>query len=363
VASVTLQRLTKLFDTVKAVEGLDVEIEDGEFLTLLGPSGCGKSTALACIAGLETPTDGAIIFDQRNVTDLEPHERNVAMVFQDYALYPHLTARENMSFGLRQQRVNGATITRQVNAAAEMLDLGPLLERRPGELSGGQRQRVAVGRAVVRNPSVLLMDEPLSNLDAGLRVRTRTEIKRLQRELGITAIFVTHDQEEAMVLSDRIAVMRDGRLQQIGPPMEVYREPQNLFVASFIGSPAMNFLDADLAQADGALHCTFADQSFRLPLGAVRSGSLASLNGKRRTVLGIRPTDLTVGADREVALSGKVFLVEPIGPVTYVDVDVGGRAIKAVCDPDQAPSIGSQVSLGFQAGRVRLFDPATEDRF
>ena len=271
-ASVTLQRLTKRFEAVMAVDGLDVAIQDGEFLTLLGPSGCGKSTALACIAGLEKPSDGAIIFDERNVTELEPHERNVAMVFQDYALYPHMTARENMSFGLRQQRVDPASIGRQVSAAAEMLDLGPLLERRPAELSGGQRQRVAVGRAVVRNPSVLLMDEPLSNLDAGLRVRTRTEIKRLQRELGITAIFVTHDQEEAMVLSDRIAVMRDGRLQQIGPPMEVYREPRNLFVASFIGSPAMNFLDVDLTRADGALHCAFADQSFRLPLGGDARG-------------------------------------------------------------------------------------------
>jgi ABC-type sugar transport system ATPase subunit len=180
-----------------AVDGLDLAIQDGEFLTLLGPSGCGKSTALACIAGLEKPSDGAVIFDERNVTELEPHERNVAMVFQDYALYPHMTARENMSFGLRQQRVDATSIDRQVGAAAEMLDLGPLLQRRPAELSGGQRQRVAVGRAVVRNPSVLLMDEPLSNLDAGLRVCTRTEIKRLQRELGITAIFVTHDQEEA----------------------------------------------------------------------------------------------------------------------------------------------------------------------
>jgi ABC-type sugar transport system ATPase subunit len=362
-ASVTLQRLSKLFDAVKAVDGLDVAIQDGEFLTLLGPSGCGKSTALACIAGLEKPSDGEIIFDERNVTELEPHERNVAMVFQDYALYPHMSARENMSFGLRQQRVDPASIGRQVDAAAEMLDLGPLLERRPAELSGGQRQRVAVGRAVVRNPSVLLMDEPLSNLDAGLRVRTRTEIKRLQRELGITAIFVTHDQEEAMVLSDRIAVMRDGRLLQIGPPMEVYREPRNLFVASFIGSPAMNFLDVDLARADGALHCAFADQSFRLPLGVVRAEVLASLGAEgRRAILGIRPTDLTVGADREAAISGEVFLVEPIGPVTYVDVDVGGRAIKAVCDPDQAPGVGDRVSLGFQAARVRLFDPASEDR-
>ena len=203
----------------------------------------------------------------------------------------------------------------------------------------------------------------MSNLDAGLRVRTRTEIKRLQRELGITAIFVTHDQEEAMVLSDRIAVMRDGRLQQIGPPMAVYREPRNLFVASFIGSPAMNFLDVDLTRADGALHCAFADQSFRLPQGVIRADALASLGGaSRRAILGIRPTDLVAGAAREPALSGEVFLVEPIGPVTYVDVDVGGRAIKAVCDPDQAPGVGDRVSLGFQPARVRLFDPTSEDR-
>ena len=358
-ASVTLQRLSKLFDAVKAVDGLDLEVADGEVLTLLGPSGCGTSTARACIAGLERPSEGAVVFDQRDVTELEPHERNVAMVFQDYALYPHMSARDNMSFGLRQQRIAGATIERQVDAAAAMLDLGPLLERRPAELSGGQRQRVAVGRAVVRNPAVLLMDEPLSNLDAGLRVRTRTEIKRLQRELGITAIFVTHDQEEAMVLSDRIAVMRAGRLQQIGPPMEVYREPLNLFVASFIGSPAMNFLDVELARANGALICSFAGQSLSLPLAALQTD--AGLAGGT-ALLGIRPTDLTVGAERELALVGDVFLVEPIGPVTYVDVDVGGCAVKGVCDPDQAPAVGERVSLGFQAGRVRLFDPKTENR-
>jgi len=224
-ARVTLNKLTKRYGDVTAVDGLDITVADGEFLTLLGPSGCGKSTALACIAGLELLSAGAIVFDDRDVTDLEPAERNIAMVFQDYALYPHMSVRDNMSFGLRQQRVNPATIRQQVDIAGQMLDLQPLLDRRPAELSGGQRQRVAVGRAVVRNPAVFLMDEPLSNLDASLRVHTRTEIKRLQRELGITTVFVTHDQEEAMVLSDRIAIMRGGKLQQIGPPMEVYRRP------------------------------------------------------------------------------------------------------------------------------------------
>ena len=361
-ASVTLDGLTKDFDEVRAVDQLDIRIEDGEFLTLLGPSGCGKSTALACIAGLERPSDGRIAFDERNVTDLEPHQRNVAMVFQDYALYPHMSVQDNMAFGLRQQRVDNGTVTRQVATAAEMLDLGPLLDRRPAELSGGQRQRVAVGRAVVRNPAVLLMDEPLSNLDASLRVRTRTEIKRLQRELGTTSIFVTHDQEEAMVLSDRVAVMRAGRLQQIGPPMDVYKRPENLFVASFIGSPAMNFMDAGLTRDDGLLKAELDGGSLHLPLASIDETSLAGLGQVRKILLGIRPTDLLIGAERDVMLEGKVFLVEPVGPVTYVDVDVGGIAIKVVADPDKPPKIGERVRLGASAARVHLFDHATEAR-
>ncbi len=269
-----------------AVASLDLEIANGEFLTLLGPSGCGKSTALACIAGLERPSAGAVIFDDQAVTDLEPHQRNVAMVFQDYALYPHMTVRENMSFGLRQHRLDGAAIAKQVDAAASILGLGPLLDRRPAELSGGQRQRVAVGRAVVRNPAVFLMDEPLSNLDAGLRVKTRTEIKQLQRNLGITSIFVTHDQEEAMVLSDRIAVMHNGQLQQHGPPMEVYRNPRNLFVASFIGSPAMNVATAEVTVSDGGLVCRVGDQTIHLPADLVAAENAARVRGMSRIVLG-----------------------------------------------------------------------------
>jgi ABC-type sugar transport system ATPase subunit len=353
---VTLKQLTKAFGDVRAVDGLDLHVEDGQFLTLLGPSGCGKSTALACIAGLEIPTAGEILFDSEAVTEREPHERNVAMVFQDYALYPHMTVRENMSFGLRQQRTDEATIRRQVATAAEMLDLGALLERRPAELSGGQRQRVAVGRAVVRNPAVFLMDEPLSNLDAGLRVKTRTEIKRLQRDLGVTSVFVTHDQEEAMVLSDRVAVMRHGELQQIGPPMEVYRQPANLFVAAFIGSPAMNFFEVELARQDGHLTCRVSDSILSLPPDLAGSGD------RTRAILGVRPMDLMVGAEREIAIHGEVFLVEPIGPISYVDVDVGGQAVKAVADPDRAPAIGERVTLGCAAARVHLFDPTSEAR-
>lgn len=355
-ASVTLRDLTKRFADVVAVDKLSLSIQDGEFLTLLGPSGCGKSTALACIAGLEPITGGTVQFDSSDVSWLEPHERNVAMVFQDYALYPHMTARDNISFGLKQQKIDAATITHQVDTAAEMLDLGPLLERRPAELSGGQRQRVAVGRAIVRNPAVLLMDEPLSNLDASLRVRTRTEIKRLQRDLGTTAIFVTHDQEEAMVMSDRIAVLRHGELQQIGPPMEVYRDPQNLFVASFIGSPAMNFVEIGLTRTNGYVRCAIGKQHLDLA-GDVVSGALPD-----NAIMGIRPTDLMIEAQRDTALSGDVFLVEPVGPITYVDCNIDGFAVKAVCDPDFAPAVGDTVSLGLNANRVYLFDRNTEKR-
>lgn len=362
-ASVTIDRMSKDYGAVRAVKALDIRIEDGELLTLLGPSGCGKSTALSCIAGLERLTGGRLLFDDQDVTELEPHERNVAMVFQDYALYPHMDVSENISFGLRQQKVDAQAIARQIDQAAEMLGLGDYLHRRPAELSGGQRQRVAVGRAVVRNPAVLLMDEPLSNLDAGLRLKTRTEIKRLQRELGMTTVFVTHDQEEAMVLSDRMAVMRDGVLQQIGPPMEVYREPANLFVASFIGSPAMNFLDVELGLEEGAVVCAFADQRLRLPADVVAPASLAALRPGLPALLGIRPSDLLVGgAAREQAIEGRVFLVEPVGPVTYLDVDVAGRVVKAACDPDEAPAVGENVTLGFAGSRVRLFDRATEAR-
>jgi ABC-type sugar transport system ATPase subunit len=361
-ARVTLQRLTKRYGDVTAVHGLDIAIADGEFLTLLGPSGCGKSTALACIAGLERLTDGAIIFDDRNVTELEPAERNIAMVFQDYALYPHMSVRDNMSFGLRQQKIDAATIKHQVDTAAQMLDLGPLLDRRPAELSGGQRQRVAVGRAVVRNPAVFLMDEPLSNLDASLRVKTRTEIKRLQRDLAITAVFVTHDQEEAMVLSDRVAVMSGGRLQQIGPPMEVYRRPATLFVAGFIGSPAMNFFEGELLRHDGHLQCRIGDRTLDLPLDSVAPESLAGLAQARNVTLGIRPTDLGFGPGRELTLEGQVFLVEPIGPISYVDVDVSGTAVKGICEPDDAPAPGERVTLSCAASRVHLFDRSTEQR-
>jgi len=357
-ASVSLSRVRKSFGSVVAIDSLDIEVKDGQFLTLLGPSGCGKSTALSCIAGLETLSSGRILFGDRDITALEPHERDVAMVFQDYALYPHMSVRQNMSFGLRQQGVARGTVEQQVAAAAELLGLTALLDRRPVELSGGQRQRVAVGRAVVRNPAVFLMDEPLSNLDAGLRIRTRTEIKRLQRDLGTTCIFVTHDQEEAMVLSDLIAVMRAGKLQQLGPPMSVFRDPTNLFVASFIGSPAMNILEATVELADNALVCRMADQVLRLPPNVLRHPAPPA----RRVLFGVRPTDVVVQAPGDAQLFGQVSLVEPVGPLAYVDLEVGGFPLKATADPDLALSVGERVAVGLTAGRVYLFDLESENR-
>jgi ABC-type sugar transport system ATPase subunit len=362
VASVTLDRLTKQFGAVSAVDALNITLPDGEFLTLLGPSGCGKSTALGCIAGLEKPSAGSILFDGVDVTEREPHERNIAMVFQDYALYPHMSVRDNIAFGLRQQKLDEGTINKQIDAAADMLDLAALMDRRPVQLSGGQRQRVAVGRAVVRNPAVLLMDEPLSNLDASLRVKTRTEIKRLQRELGTTAVFVTHDQEEAMVLSDRVAVMRAGKLQQIGPPMEVYRKPANLFVASFIGSPAMNFFEVEIGLEENVIRCRVGGTVLDLPAGVVDPASLSGIGRRSKAILGIRPTDLMANAERDLSLEGEVFLVEPIGPVSYVDAEVGGQAVKGLCEPDEAPDAGQPIRFGAQAARVHLFDPASERR-
>jgi multiple sugar transport system ATP-binding protein len=357
-ATVSLEAMSKSYGPIPAVRALDIRIADGEFLTLLGPSGCGKSTALACIAGLERPTGGRIVFGERDVTQLEPHERDVAMVFQDYALYPHMSVRENMRFGLHRQRLSRAESERQVARAAEVLGLGPLLDRRPAELSGGQRQRVAVGRAVVRNPAVFLMDEPLSNLDASLRVRTRTEIRRLQRELGVTSVFVTHDQEEAMVLSDRIAVMRRGALQQLGRPMEVYRDPVNLFVATFIGSPAMNIFDATAQLSDDAVLAHVEDETLHLP----RSVARTEWRGERRVLLGLRPTDTGIVPPEQGVLRGRVFLVEPVGPFAYVDIDIAGWSVKATIDPEQSPAPGDVVGLSVIGARICLFDPESEAR-
>jgi multiple sugar transport system ATP-binding protein len=341
---------------VRAVENLDLTIADGEFVTLLGPSGCGKSTTLACIAGLEEPTSGAIRFDGADVTELSPRDRDIAMVFQDYALYPHMTVYDNLAFALSLRRTPKATIDRGVRQVAEMLGLDTLLQRRPSHLSGGQRQRVALGRAIVRNPVVFLMDEPLSNLDAALRVSTRTEIKRLQRELGTTTIFVTHDQEEAMVLSDRIAILRAGVLQQYGKPREIYGDPVNQFVAGFIGSPKMNFLDGRVEPAEGGARFVLDGSGLSWPLPG-----LAPPAGNPPLTLGIRPEH--VALSREAGERGaEISLVEPVGAVTYVDLDVAGLMVKASTDPAAGFDVGEAVGVNFPAGRVYLFDRPSGER-
>lgn len=356
-ARVALDGLRKEFDTVRAIDDLSLVIEDGEFVTLLGPSGCGKSTTLACVAGLEDPTSGSIRFDDRVVNDLSPRDRDIAMVFQDYALYPHMSVYKNLAFALELRNMPKPAIQQNVNRVAEFLGLGNLLDRRPAQLSGGQRQRVALGRAIVRNPVVFLMDEPLSNLDAALRVSTRTEIKQLQRELKTTTIFVTHDQEEAMVLSDRIAIMRLGVLQQYGPPQVIYGDPANIFVAGFIGSPQMNFLEGKLARDDGGAVFSAANSSavWRLP------GIPAPAEATRLT-LGVRPEHVTLSRTVTDGPVAAISLVEPVGPTTFVDLEVGGMMLRASTDPETNFQAGDQVSVGLNPRRVYFFDSPTGNR-
>ena len=335
-ASLSIRDVSKSYGALPVLQNLDIDIADGEFVSFLGPSGCGKSTLLFCIAGLEDITAGSIRLGEQDMGRIPPRDRNIALVFQDYALYPHMRVRENIAFPLQQQNLPAETIRKQVSWAAELLGLAALLDRLPAELSGGQRQRVAVGRAIVRNPAALLMDEPLSNLDASLRVRMRTEIKRLQKELGLTVVFVTHDQEEAMVMSDRIAVLNAGVLQQLAEPMTVYREPANQFVASFIGSPQMNFLPGDMA-GGGAL-----DES---------------------SLLGVRPHDLSPtrrpGLD-ELVFDGTLALVEPAGPVTFLDVTLAdGSMVKATCADPRTHQPGERLTLAVQRGNVSVFNAAS----
>jgi ABC-type sugar transport system ATPase subunit len=329
--SIKIEEVSKSYGPVAVLKKLDLDIKDGEFVSFLGPSGCGKSTLLYCVAGLEEITGGRILFGGQDISRLSARDRNIALVFQDYALYPHMLVRDNLAFPLRQQRVSEQLIEKQVAWAAGLLGLQALLDRSPSDLSGGQRQRVAVGRAIVRNPAALLMDEPLSNLDASLRVKTRTEIKRLQRELKTTVIIVTHDQEEAMVLSDRIAVMSNGVVQQFAEPMSIYRRPANLFVAGFIGSPQMNFLS-----------------------GAAVSGGWG--DGR---VVGVRPHDLAPTkqpASDDFNLTGELALIEPAGPVHYLDVQVGDLRVKATCADPSGLAPGCAMSLAAPRHAIHLFD-------
>jgi len=333
-----------------AAQDLSLEVADGELLVLVGPSGSGKSTVLRMIAGLEAVTGGSIHIGEQDVTRLPPQRRDIAMVFQSYALYPHMTVRENLSFGLRIRKLSDDVVARRVSTVADSLGLTPLLERKPAQLSGGQRQRVALGRAIVREPRAFLFDEPLSNLDARLRLETRAELSRLHRRLGATMIYVTHDQIEAMTLGQRVAVLKDGVLQQIAPPMELYRRPANQFVAGFIGSPAMNFVEGTLRR-DGD-SCVFASAAVTLPVAC------APVDGSP-VVLGVRPEHITVGApssDGAGVVAGVVTLIEPIGDEQIVHVTLeDGVELVATAPPDSAIAADDHVSLRVAPDTVHLF--------
>jgi multiple sugar transport system ATP-binding protein len=327
VAEVAFNEVGKVYEGgVQAVNDLSLEVGDGEFLVLVGPSGCGKTTALRMVAGLEEITEGTVTIGDRVVNDLDPKQRDVAMVFQNYALYPHLSVYENIAFGLRLRREPKNVVEERVAWAAKLLDLTPYLQRRPKELSGGQRQRVAMGRAIVRQPQAFLMDEPLSNLDAKLRVQMRAEVSRLQHELGTTTIYVTHDQIEAMTMGDRVAVMYQGSLQQVAPPQELYKDPVNLFVASFIGSPPMNLIDGRLIERDGGLTAILGEQELAVPDSLVNARPRLRSYAGQNVAVGIRPESLEDAAVQPDAptgrrLRGRVALMEALGAEMLAHVD------------------------------------------
>ncbi|MDO1582858.1 ABC transporter ATP-binding protein [Rhizobium oryzicola] len=353
-ASVSLRKLEKSYGALRIVKGIDLDIRDGEFVVFVGPSGCGKSTTLRMVAGLESITDGEIRIGERVVNKLAPRERDIAMVFQDYALYPHKTVRENMGFSLKVRGVSMKDAEGRINEAAEMLGIGHLLDRRPGQLSGGQRQRVAMGRAIVRRPQVFLFDEPLSNLDAKLRGQVRTEIKRLHQQIGTTIIYVTHDQVEAMTLADRIVILRAGDIEQVGTPDDVYNRPRSVFVGGFVGSPAMNFAKA---KVEGG-NLVFADGN-TLPLAQIRTGRETALEG-RQVIVGVRPEHFSTAADASLALNVKVQVVEPLGSDTLVHFAIGNETMTARMSPETRPEAGAQIRVGVDPAKVHLFDAVSE---
>ncbi|MGH8894046.1 MAG: ABC transporter ATP-binding protein [Actinomycetes bacterium] len=358
-ATVTFDKATRMFPGAEkpAVDALDIEIGDGEFLVLVGPSGCGKSTSLRMLAGLEDVNGGRILIGERDVTNLAPKDRDIAMVFQNYALYPHMSVADNMGFALKIAGESKETIRERVTEAAKILDLEQFLERKPKALSGGQRQRVAMGRAIVRSPQVFLMDEPLSNLDAKLRVQTRSQIAALQRRLGVTTVYVTHDQVEAMTMGDRVAVLKDGLLQQVDTPRHMYDKPNNVFVAGFIGSPAMNLLTVPVEGSS----VKFGDGHIDVPRETVEKAG----DGGRQVTIGVRPEDMALVGEGE-GLQTTVNLVEELGADAYVygTADVNGEAhdVIARVDGRRPPKKGEQVNFAPKPGHVHLFSTTSGER-
>jgi multiple sugar transport system ATP-binding protein len=354
-ASVTFSNIEKSFGTTKVIHGISFDIADGEFMVLVGPSGCGKSTLLRMLAGLEEITAGTIAIDGKVVNDIDSKDRDIAMVFQSYALYPHMTVRDNMGFSLKLRKADKSEIEQRVAKAARILNLEQYLHRYPRELSGGQRQRVAMGRAIVRDPKVFLFDEPLSNLDAKLRVAMRAEIKALHQRLRTTTVYVTHDQIEAMTMADRIVVMHDGRIEQIGAPLELYDRPDNLFVAQFIGSPAMNVVNGTLRRSNGSAFVE-SDGGLRWPLPAT-----AGSDGQP-VALGVRPEHLVLTGSETSSVAGNVVVVEPTGAETELLVQVGAAQVTLVTSGRPSVNPGDRVALAIDSGMAHLFDQKTGQR-
>jgi sn-glycerol 3-phosphate transport system ATP-binding protein len=350
-AKVQLRDIRKSYGEHEVIHGVSIDVDDGEFIVIVGPSGCGKSTLLRMVAGLETITSGEIVIGDRVVNKLEPKDRDIAMVFQNYALYPHMSVYDNMAYGLRIRAMSKADIDARVKRSAEILELGPMLERKPRQLSGGQRQRVAMGRAIVREPAVFLFDEPLSNLDAKLRVQMRLEIQKLHRRLGTTSLYVTHDQVEAMTLAHRMIVMNAGRAEQIGTPMEVYENPASVFVAGFIGSPAMNFLSG-IGKAGGRIALD----------GAGEIAAVAGVAEGRRLTVGMRPEHLSPCAPSAASVVGSVEMIEALGADTLVHLAVGGRPVIARLPQGAPAALGEPIALAAAPGRVYVFDAESGQR-
>ena len=360
-AQVVMRSLNKKYDEVHAVKDVNLDIRDKEFVVLVGPSGCGKTTTLRMLAGLESITSGRILIDDQVVNDLAPMDRDIAMVFQNYALYPHMSVYDNMAFGLKMRKFDKAEIQKRVHEAAEILGIHEYLRRKPRQLSGGQRQRVALGRAIVRHPRVFLFDEPLSNLDAKLRVQMRVELKKLHERLGTTAVYVTHDQVEAMTLGDRVVVMRDGWVQQVGDPMELYNEPANRFVAGFIGSPAMNFAPVRIVAEKGGLWAI--GEGIGLEVPAPMTNRLGPYAG-RDVTFGIRPEDLHIASDVdpvELTLDAVVEVVERLGSEILLDVAVGRVTMVAAVEPTATAKMHERLRLGVNPHRMHFFDNETEN--
>jgi multiple sugar transport system ATP-binding protein len=365
-SNLRIENLTKKYGNVKALDDFSLEIKSGEFMVLLGPSGCGKTTAIRCIAGLINPSSGQIYIDEELVNNIPPKNRDTAMVFQNYALYPHMSVYDNIAFPLKMRKKSKSYTEEKINEVANLLGMTDLLNRKPKELSGGQMQRVALGRALVREPKVFLMDEPLSNLDAKLRMYMRTEIKKLQKKVGITTLYITHDQIEAMSMADKIAVMNSGLLQQVGRPQEIYNRPSNTFIAGFVGSPSMNFLECNLIKHTSTIHFESNGISFKPP--NAETGSSSSKLWPKKITIGIRPKDISIlenenDAHVDIKMKGEITFTEMLGDDSIIEVKMGSSLIK-VANTNSTPnlSIGSVIMLGMSYDKIHFFDTDNRKR-